>query len=44
MLEAVIRYFEREEKNFPPKLTLQKAQAVREAIQASAETPTLIEL
>jgi len=43
-LEEIARYFEKEEKDFPPKLMLEKANSVREtirAIEASTETPAL---
>jgi len=46
-LEANIRYFENEEVDFPHKLSLQKAECVRQtiaAIEASTEKPPLIEL
>lgn len=46
-LETVAHYFEKEEKDFPPKLMLEKANSVREtirAIESSTETPTLLRL
>ena len=46
-LEAVAHYFEFEEKDFPRELGFRKVKSVRETIeviQASAETPDLIEL
>jgi hypothetical protein len=46
-LEKLAHYFEKEEKDFPPKLGLQKANSVRDTIKAiemSTETPTLVRL
>jgi hypothetical protein len=46
-MEKVAHYFEKEEKDFPPKLMVEKANSVREAIraiEASTETPTLVKL
>jgi hypothetical protein len=46
-LEKIAHYFEKEEKDFPPKLMLEKANSVREtirAIEASTESPDLIRL
>ena len=46
-LEAVARYFETEEKDFPRRLSLGKAKVVREtiaAIESATETPELIRL
>lgn len=43
-LETLAHYFEKDEKDFPPKLMLEKANSVREtirAIEASSETPAL---
>jgi hypothetical protein len=43
-LETLAHYFEKDEKDFPPKLMLEKANSVREtirAIETSAETPAL---
>ena len=46
-LTKIVHYFEKEEKDFPPKLMLQKANSVREtiiAIEASTDSPELIRL
>ena len=46
-LTKIAHYFEKEEKDFPPKLMLQKANSVREtiaAIEASTESPELIRI
>ncbi len=46
-LEKLAHYFEKEEKDFPPNLGLQKANSVRDTIKAiemSTETPTLVRL
>lgn len=46
-LARIARYFEKEEKDFPPKLMRQKAESVREAIraiEASTDTPELIRI
>jgi hypothetical protein len=46
-LEKIAHYFEKEEKDFPKKLGLQKANSVRETIkviESSAITPSLIKL
>ncbi len=46
-LTKIAHYFEKEEKDFPPKLMLQKAKSVREtitAIEASTDSPELIRL
>ena len=46
-LEKIAHYFEKEEKDFPKNLGLQKANSVRDtikAIEASNDTPTLIKL
>jgi hypothetical protein len=46
-LERVAQYFEKEEKNFPKRLGLQKANSVRDAIKAiesSTDTPSLMKL
>jgi hypothetical protein len=46
-LEKIAHYFEKEEKDFPKNLGLQKANAIRETIQAiesSNDRPTLIKL
>ena len=46
-LTKIAHYFEKEEKDFPPKLMLQKANSVREtitAIEASTDSPELIPL
>jgi hypothetical protein len=46
-LEKIAHYFEKEEKDFPPKLMLEKATSVREtirAIEASTEAPELSRL
>jgi len=46
-LEKIAHYFEKEEKDFPKNLGLQKANSVRDtikAIEASTDTPTLIKL
>lgn len=46
-LEKIAHYFEKEEKDFPPKLMLEKATSVREAIRAiesSTDTPALVKL
>lgn len=46
-LEEIAHYFEKEEQDFPPKLMLEKANSVREAIraiEASTESPDLIRL
>ena len=46
-LEKIALYFEQEEKDFPKKLGLQKANSVRDAIKAiesSTDTPSLIKL
>lgn len=46
-LEKLAHYFEKEEKDFPKHLGLQKANSVRDtikAIEASTETPSLIKL
>jgi hypothetical protein len=46
-LKRLARYFESEEKDFPPHLKLQKAESVREtiaAIEASTVTPKLIRI
>jgi hypothetical protein len=46
-LTKIAHYFEKEEKDFPPKLMLMKAKCVREtiaAIEASTNTPELIRI
>jgi hypothetical protein len=46
-LEQIAHYFEKEEKDFPPKLMMEKANSLREtirAIEASPETPPLVKL
>jgi hypothetical protein len=46
-LEKLAYYFEKEEKDFPKNLSLQKANSVREtikAIEASTNAPRLIKL
>jgi len=46
-LEKIAHYFEKEEKNFPKNLGLQKANSIRDTIQAiesSTDTPPLIKL
>jgi hypothetical protein len=46
-LEKLAHYFEKEEKDFPKHLGLQKANSVRDtikAIESSTDTPTLIKL
>jgi HEAT repeat protein len=46
-LEKLAHYFEKEEKDFPPKLMLEKATSIRDtirAIEASTEAPTLLKL
>jgi hypothetical protein len=46
-LERIAQYFEKEEKDFPKKLGLQKANSVRDAIRAiesSTDTPSLMKL
>lgn len=46
-LEKLAHYFEKEEKDFPPKLMLEKANSVRgaiRAIEAATESPALISL
>jgi hypothetical protein len=46
-LERIAHYFEEEEKDFPKKLGLQKANSVRDtikAIESSTDTPPLIKL
>ncbi len=46
-LEKIAHYFEKEEKDFPKNLGLQKANSVRDtikAIEASTETPNLVRL
>ena len=46
-LEQIARYFEKEEKDFPPKLMIEKANSVREAIRAiesSTEAPALVKM
>jgi hypothetical protein len=46
-LTRIAQYFEREEKDFPPHLMLEKATSVREAItaiEASTDTPELIRI
>jgi hypothetical protein len=46
-LTRIANYFEKDEKDFPRKLMLQKARSVREtirAIEASTDTPELIPL
>lgn len=46
-LTRLATYFEKEEKDFPPKLMIEKANSVREtikAIEASKDTPTLVHL
>jgi hypothetical protein len=46
-LEKLAHYFEKEEKDFPPKLMIEKASSVRDtirAIESSTDTPQLIKL
>ena len=46
-LEKLAHYFEKEEKDFPKHLGLQKANSVRDtikAIESSTDTPTLIKI
>jgi hypothetical protein len=46
-LTALAHYFEKEEKDFPPQLMIQKANSVRDtikAIEASTDAPALITL
>ena len=46
-LEKLAHYFEKEEKDFPPKLMIEKANSVRDtirAIESSTDTPQLIKL
>jgi len=46
-LETLAHYFEKEEKDFPPNLMIEKANSVREtirAIEASTEAPILLKL
>lgn len=46
-LEKIAHYFEKEERDFPKKLGLQKANSVRDAIkviESSTDTPSLIQL